>query len=64
MTEEDMAAAAETLWAELAKESAPLGAECTEDKVEQGVACCHEVTSCVLNAMAKKIKICTRSMRW
>jgi len=60
MTEGDVAAGAETLWAELAKERAHLDAECTEEKVEQEAAWCQEATSSVLNAMAKKIKICTK----
>jgi len=63
MTEED-AEAAEKLWTELAKERAHLDAECTADEVEQEATWCQEVTGNVLDATAKKIRICTRSKRW
>jgi len=49
---------------ELAKEKAQLDAECTEDKVEQEAAWCQEAMSSVLDAMAKKIRICARSKGW
>jgi len=62
MTEED-AEAAEKLWAELANEIAHLDAECTEDEVEQEAAWCQEAMSSVLNATAKKIRICANSKR-
>jgi len=63
MTEEDVEAV-EKLWTELAEERAHLDAECTADKVEQEAAWCQEVTGNVLEATAKKIRICTRSKRW
>jgi hypothetical protein len=63
MMEEDLEAA-EKLWRELAKETAHLSAECTADKVEYKAACCKEAMSSVLNATAKKIRICAKSKRW
>jgi hypothetical protein len=56
--------AAEKLWMELAKERAQLDEECTEDEVEQGAAWYQEAMSSVLDATAKKIRICTRSKWW
>jgi len=56
MTVEDMEVL-EKFWIELARERADLGAECTEDKVEQEAAWCQEAMSSVLNATAKKISI-------
>jgi hypothetical protein len=63
MTETDVEAAGK-LWAELAKERAQLDAECTVDEVEQEAAWCQEAMSSVLDATAKKIRICARSKRW
>jgi len=64
MTEKDLEAA-EKLWREFAKERAHLDAECTEDEVEHEAAWCQEAMSSVVNATAKKIRICARSMgRW
>jgi len=63
MTEED-AEAAEKLWMELAMERIRLDAQCTEDEVEQEAAWCQEAMSSVLDATAKKIRICARSKRW
>jgi len=63
MTEEDEEAA-EVLWTELAKERAHLDAECTADEVEQEAAWCQEAMGNVLDATAKKIRICARSNRW
>jgi len=63
MTEKD-AEAAEKLWTELARERAHLDAECTEDEAEQGAAWCQEAMSIVLDATAKKIRICAKSKRW
>ena len=63
MTEKDIEAA-QKLWRKLARERAQLDAECTEDEVEQEVAWCQEAMSSVLNATAKKIRICARSKRW
>jgi len=60
MTEKDMDAAGK-LWVELAKERAELDAECTVDEVEQEVIWCQEAMRSVLDATAKKIRICTRS---
>jgi len=63
MTKEN-AEAAEKLWMELAKERAHLHAECTADEVEHDAAWCQEAMGNVLNATAKKIRICTKSKRW
>jgi len=63
MMEED-GEAAEKLWMELAKERTQLDAECTEVEVEQEAAWCQETMSSVLDATAKKIRICARSKRW
>ena len=54
----------EKLWTELPKERAQLDAECTQEVVEQDVTWCQEVMSSVLDATAKKIRICPRSKRW
>jgi len=54
----------EKLWMDLAKERAHLGAESTEDEVEQKAACCQKAMSCILNATSKKIMICGKSKRW
>jgi hypothetical protein len=63
MTKED-AEAVEKPQVEVAKERSPLDAECTEDEVELGAAWCTEAMSSVLNAMAKKIRICVKLKRW
>ena len=63
MTENDFEAA-EKVCRELAKERAHLDAECTEDEVEQEAAWSQEAMSSILNASAKKIRICARSKRW
>jgi len=64
MTEKDKDAAEKQLM-ELAKESAQLDAECTENEVEQQAAWCQEAMSSVPNTTAKRIRICGRSkMRW
>jgi len=63
MMEEDVEVA-EKLWMELAKERIQLDAECTEDEVEQEAAWCHEAMSSVLDATAKKIRICAMSKWW
>jgi len=57
------AEAAEELWMELAKERARLDEEFTEDEVEQEAAWCQKALSSVLDATAKKIRICARSRR-
>ena len=49
---------------ELAKERIQLDAECTEDEVEQEAALFQEAMSSVLDATAKKIRICASSKRW
>ena len=64
MRTEKNAEAAEKLWREFAKERALLDAECTEEEVEKESAWCQEAMSIVLDAKAKKIRICTRSKRW
>jgi len=56
--------AAEKHWLDLAKERAHLDAECTEDEAEQEATRCQEAMSSVLNATAKKIRICARLKRW
>jgi len=48
----------------LAKERAQLDAECTEDEVEQEAAWCQEAMSSILDAKAKKTRICAISKRW
>jgi hypothetical protein len=63
MTEED-AKAAEKLWRELAKDRAHLDAECTADEVEREAAWCQEAMGKVLDATAKKTRICPRSKSW
>jgi len=62
MTEEDTKAA-EKLWIELAKGRAHLDAECTADEVEQEAAWCQEAMGNILDATAKKIRICAKSKR-
>ena len=63
MTEEDPEAA-EEIWAEPAKERAHVDAECTKDEGEQEAACCQEAMNSILNATAKKIRICAILKRW
>jgi len=63
MTEEDVEAA-EKILAELARWRAHLGAEWTEDEVEQEAAWSQEAMSSILNATAKKIRICAKSKQW
>ena len=63
MTEED-AKAAEKLWMELPKDRAHLDADCTAEKVEQEAAWCQEAMGNVLDATARKIKICVKLKRW
>jgi len=63
MTEED-AEAAEKLWRELEKERTDLHAEFASDEVEQEAAWCQEAMGNVLDATAKKIRICAKSKRW
>jgi len=58
------AEAVEKLWMQLSKERAQLDAECTENNVQQEATCCQEAMSSVLDATAKKIRICARSERW
>jgi hypothetical protein len=41
-----------------------LDVEYTEDEVEQEVALCQETMSCILNTIAKKIRIWTQSQQW
>jgi hypothetical protein len=49
---------------ELVKKRAHLSAECTEEEVEQEASWCQEAMSSVLNATAKKIRVCAKSERW
>jgi hypothetical protein len=46
------------------KDRAHLGAECTEDEMQQEAAWYQEPISILLNAMAKQFRICLNSMRW
>jgi len=63
MSKEDKEAA-EKLGMELERERAHLGEECTGDDVEREAEWCQETQSSVLDAKAKKIRICARSKRW
>jgi len=56
--------AVEKLWMEFAKARAQLDAECTEYGVEQEATWCQEALISVLDATAKKIRICAMSKRW
>jgi hypothetical protein len=49
---------AENLWMDSAKKRAQQDAQCTEDEVEQEAAWWQEAMTSVLNATAKKIRIC------
>jgi hypothetical protein len=63
MSKEDEEAA-EKLWRELERERAHLGEECTGNDVEREAEWCQETLSKVLDAKAKKIRICARLNRW
>jgi len=63
LTEEE-AQAAEKLWMELAKSRSQPDAECTADEVKQQAAWWHDAMGSILDATAKKIRICARSKRW
>jgi hypothetical protein len=63
MSKEDEKAA-EKLWKELEGHRARLDEECTGDEVEREAEWCQETLSKVLDAKAKKIRICARSKRW
>jgi len=63
MTEMD-AEAAKTLRTELAMERAHMDAECSEVEVEQEASWCQEAISSVLDATAKRIRICAKSKGW
>jgi len=56
--------AAEKLWMDLAKARAQMDAGCTADEVEHEAAWCQEAMGNVLDAMVKKIRICSTSKRW
>jgi len=60
---EEEAKEVEKLWTELAKERAHVDSECTADEVEREAAWCQEAMVNVLDTMAKKIRIWTRSKR-
>jgi len=47
-----------------ARARAYLGVESTDDNVESKAELCQEVLVKILNATAKKIRICARSTRW
>jgi hypothetical protein len=55
---------AEKLWKELAGQRARLDEECTGDEVEREAKWCQEMLSKVLDAKAKKIRICAQTKRW
>jgi len=57
MSQEDQEAA-EKLWKELERERAQLGEECMGDDVERKAEWCQSTLSKVLDAKAKKIRIC------
>jgi len=54
----------EKLWKELEGQRARLDEECTGDEVEREAEWCQETLSRVLDAKAKRIRICARSKRW
>jgi len=56
--------ASDKLWRELERERAHLGKECTGDDVEREAESCQYMVSKVLDAKAKKMRICARSKRW
>jgi len=56
--------AAEKLWNELERDTAHLGEECTGDDVEREAEWCQAKLSKVLDAKAKKIRICAGWKRW
>jgi len=62
MMEKD-GAAAEKQRTELAKERAHRDAECSEHEMEKETTWCQEAMSSVLEAMAKRIRICDKSKR-
>jgi hypothetical protein len=63
MTNEDENAA-EMLWKELVGQRARLDEEFTGDELEREAEWCQEMLRKVLDAKAKKIRICTQSTRW
>jgi len=63
MSQEDKVQA-EKLWRERARGRAYLGVESTGDDVESEAEWCQEALGKVLDATAKKIRICSGSKRW
>ena len=63
MSKEDKEAA-EELWWVLERDRAHLGEECIGDDVYREPECCQETPSKVLDAKAKKIRLCARSKMW
>jgi len=63
MSQEDKEQA-EKLWKERGRGRAYLGVESTGHNVESETEWCQEVMGKVLDASAKKIRICARSKRW
>ena len=55
---------AETLWKELEGQRARLDEECMVDEVEREVEWCQEMLSKVLDAKAKKLRICAWWKGW
>jgi len=55
---------AEKLWKELEGQRARLEEECTGDEVERKAKSCQEMLCKVLDAKAKKIRICAQSKMW
>jgi hypothetical protein len=56
--------AAEKLWKRLEGQRAHLDGECMGDEVEREAEWCQETLRKVLDAKAKKIRICAPSKRW
>jgi hypothetical protein len=56
--------AAEKLWKDLERDRAHLGEECTGDDVEREAEWCQAILCNVLDAKAKKMRICARSKWW
>ena len=63
MSKEDEKAA-EKLFKELEGQRARVDEECTGDEVDREAELCQETLNKVLDAKAKKIRICTRPKRW
>jgi len=51
------------LWMELVKERDHRNGVCTPDEVEEETAWCQNAKCIMLDAMAKQIRLCTKSKR-